>query len=477
MPEGSHLSHLRPASRRVALIVAAAFFMQLLDGAIMNTSLPQMAVSFGVLPLDLSVGITLYMLSAAAFVPISGWLADRIGPRRVFLCAILAFTAASLACGLAQTLLQFVIARALQGVAGAMMVPVGRLIVLRGSERSELVYVTALLTWPALSAPIIGPALGGYLTAYHSWRWNFFINVPLGLLGLLLVMRYVPLSKAEHRHPLDWRGFILSALAMVLLLYGLELLSHLHSGWLWQDWAQPLALIAAGAIALALSIRHLQRSERPLLDLSAAKVQTFRLATLTAGAAYRIAIQATPFLLPLLFQLGFGLDALQAGSLLLLYFAGNMGMKPFTTGILRRFGFRQVMIYNGVLLGLSVIVCSALSAHISHWILAPVLVLAGATRSMHMTAMNTLAFADITPQQKSTSSTLVAVIDQSAVVMAVALSTLVLNLALMSTSGPLIGARELQIGLVCAGLLAMLAAPAYARLPRNAGAEVSGHRG
>ena len=199
---------MRPASRRIALIVAAAFFMQLLDGAIMNTSLPQMAATFGVLPLDLSVGITIYMLSAAAFVPVSGWLADRLGPRGVFLSAILAFTAASLACALAQTLLQFAVARALQGVAGAMMVPVGRLIVLRGSERSELVYVTALLTWPALAAPIIGPALGGYLTAYHSWRWNFFINVPLGVAGVALVARYVPRSDAEHRHPLA--GVLLS---------------------------------------------------------------------------------------------------------------------------------------------------------------------------------------------------------------------------------------------------------------------------
>lgn len=468
---------MRPASRRIALIVAAAFFMQLLDGAIMNTSLPQMAASFGVLPLDLSVGITIYMLSAAAFVPVSGWLADRLGARGVFLSAILAFTAASLACALAQTLPQFVVARALQGVAGAMMVPVGRLIVLRGSERSELVYVTALLTWPALSAPIIGPALGGYLTTYHSWRWNFFINVPLGLLGLALVARFVPRSDAEHRHPLDWRGFILSAVSMVLLLYGLELLSHVQRDWRWQDWAQPAGLIATGTVACWLTIRHLLRIPRPLLDLSAATIQTFRLATLTAGVAFRVAIHATPYLLPLLFQLGFGLDALESGSLLLVYFAGNMGMKPFTTGILRRFGFRQVMMCNGFLAGLAVVTCGMLGASVPHWLAGVLLVLAGATRSMQMTAMNTLAFADVTPAQKSTSSTLVAVIDQSAVVLAVALSTLILSVALMATGGSHIGVRELHVGLICMGLLAMAAAPAYARMPRAAGAEVSGHRG
>ena len=471
------MSRLRPASRRIALIVAAAFFMQLLDSAIMNTSLPQMAASFGVLPLDLSVGITIYMLCAAAFVPVSGWLADRLGARSVFVSAILAFTAASLACGFAQTLPQFVIARALQGIAGAMMVPVGRLIVLRSSERSELLYVTALLVWPALTAPIIGPAIGGYFTAYHSWRWNFLINVPLGLAGVLLVARFVAASRGEHRHPLDWPGFILGAGAMVMFLYGLELLSHVQLGWHWRDWAQPAAVIGVGVMACWMTVRHMLRSTRPLLDLSAATVQTFRMTTLTAGAAHRVTLQATPFLLPLLFQLGFGLNALESGSLLLIYFAGNMGMKPFTSGILRRFGFRSVLIGNGLLAGLAIATCGTLTASVPHWLVGALLLAAGATRSMQMTSMSTIAFADITAAQKSTSSTLVAVIDQSAVVIAVAVSTLILNLSLMTNAGVHIGVAEVHIGLFVMGMVAIAAALAYVRLPPAAGAEVSGHRG
>jgi EmrB/QacA subfamily drug resistance transporter len=470
------LPRLRPESRRIALIVAAALFMQLLDGAIMNTSLPQMAASFGVLPLDLSVGITVYMLSAAAFVPVSGWLADRLGARGVFLAAIAVFTAASLACGLSLTLSQFIVARALQGVAGALMVPIGRLIVLRAADRSELLYATALLVWPALAAPIIGPALGGYLTETYSWRWNFLINIPLGLAGVMFVARYVPASLGEHRHPLDWRGFTLSASAMILLLYGLELLSHAQTAWQRQDWLLPVALIASGAVLGSIAIRQLRRSPRPLLELSVAQVQSFRLTTLTAGVMYRVAVQATPFLLPLLFQLGFGMNALQAGSLLMVYFAGNMGMKPFTSYLLRRFGFRRVLIYNGGLTGLAIALCGLLASSTPRWQTAALLLLAGATRSMQMTALSTLAFADISARQRSSSSTLTAVVDQASVVLAVVLSTLLLNWTLFATAAERIGAQQLHLVLICVGVLALAAAPLFGRLPPAAGAEVSGHR-
>ncbi len=461
----------------IALIVATAFFMQGLDSAIMNTSLPQMARSFAVAPLDLSIGITIYMLTAAAFVPLSGWLADRFGARNIFLWSIAVFAMASLLCGLAQGLWQFSAARALQGLGGALMSPVGRMIVLRNTEKTELLHATALITWPALVAPIIGPALGGFITTYISWRWNFLLNVPLGIAGIWLVLRHVPELPAEHRQQLDWPGFVLASSALIAILYGLELLSHAKGSWNTHQWVQPAALTLLGVGFSVLSVRHFRRSPQPLLELSALSVLTYRMSTLTAGTAFRTAINATPFLLPLLFQIGFGMNALAAGSLLLVYFIGNLGIKPITSPILQRFGFRRVLLVNGCLAGIAIMLCALFDADTSKWVIMLVLLLAGATRSMQFTCLNTLAFADTSPAQRSSSTTLFSMFNQVANVLGVALSTLVLNFALLNQPAQLqAGAPEIRIGLMVMGLVAIAAALAYARLPKDAGAEVSGHQ-
>ncbi|MGE0115051.1 MAG: MFS transporter [Steroidobacteraceae bacterium] len=470
------MSSLRAESRLIALIVASTFFMQGLDGAIMNTSLPQMAHSLLVAPLDLSIGITIYMLSAAAFVPLSGWLADRFGARGTFMLSILVFTVASLACGLAQNLWQFTAARALQGLGGSLMIPIGRLIVLRNTEKSELMHATALITWPALSAPIIGPALGGFITTYFSWRWNFLLNVPLGIAGMFLVARHVPQSRGEHRNQLDWPGFVLSSGALIALLYGLELFSHAHTGWTGDDWLLPVSLTLLGALFSWLSVRHFHRCTQPLLDLSAASVLSYRMTTLTAGTYFRTTVHATPFLLPLLFQIGFGMNALAAGSLLLVYFVGNLGMKPFTSRMLQTFGFRNILIWNGGLSGLAIMLCSSFAADTPKWQIMALLLLAGATRSMQFTSLNTLAFADTTPEQRSSSTTLFSMFDQAAAVLGVACSTLILNLALLSKPYLQVGIDELRMGLIVMGTVGILAALMFIKLPADAGAEVSGHR-
>lgn len=470
------MTALRAESRLIALIVAATFFMQGLDGAIMNTSLPQMARSLRVAPLDLSIGITIYMLSAAAFVPLSGWLADRFGARGTFMLSILVFTVASLACGVAQNLWQFTAARALQGMGGSLMIPIGRLIVLRNTEKSELMHATALITWPALSAPIIGPALGGFITTYFSWRWNFLLNVPLGIAGMLLVARHVPQSRNEHQNQLDWPGFVFSSGALIALLYGLELFSHAHIGWTGHDWLPPVGLTLLGMLFSWLSVRHFHTSRQPLLELSAASVLSYRMTTLTAGTCFRITVHATPFLLPLLFQIGFGMTALAAGGLLLVYFAGNLGMKPFTSRVLQNLGFRNVLIWNGCLSGLAIMLCALFATDTSKWLIMAVLLLAGATRSMQFTSLNTLAFADTTPEQRSSSTTLFSMFDQGTAVLGVALSTLVVNLALLSKSHLQVGMGELRFGLVVMGIVGILAALMFRKLPADAGAEVSGHR-
>src|SRR5580700_10688001 len=217
--------------RIVGLIVAGAFFMQNLDSAIINTSLPQMATSFGVRPVDLSLGITAYILSMAAFLPISGYLSDRLGARGVFAAAIVVFTLASVACGAARSLPMFALARVAQGLGGAMMGPVGRILILRQAQKHEIVHAMAMITWPALIAPVIAPVLGGFITTYVSWRWNFLLNVPLGLLAIALVWAFIPRQEPLGTRPFDLKGFVLSSLALVCLLYGLERFSAGLGGW------------------------------------------------------------------------------------------------------------------------------------------------------------------------------------------------------------------------------------------------------
>lgn len=465
------MSTLNPLTRRTAMIVAGASFMQMLDGAIINTSLPQMAASLGVAPVQMSVGITTYMLVVAVFMPLSAWLAERFSALRVFLAAILIFTLGSLACGLSQDLLQFAAARALQGIGGAMMVPVGRIIVLRQASKAELLEANTVITWPALIAPVIGPIIGGFITTYVGWRWNFLLNLPLGIAGFLLSRRFLPDTRSNEYHPLDWPGFLLTASSLAMMLYGLELLGHAMI-----SRPEPWLLIVAGMVLGWAALRHLRSCPKPLLDLSPFRLQSFSLSTLSAGTWIRIAISSTPFLLPLLYQVGFGLSALEASSFIFAYFAGNLGMKAITTRTLRRFGFRQVLFVDALLCGLSIAACASFSADMARWAMYASLFVAGLSRSMQFTALATFAFADIGREARSSASTLTSMLQQLAMLLGVALSALLLHVsqALRGSNGP--DLFDFRLAFVANGLLALLAAFMFLRLPADAGAEVSGHR-
>lgn len=457
------------AARRVALIVAASFFMMNLDGAIINTSLPQMAEAFRVRPVDLNVGITAYILTTAAFVPLSGWVADRYGAKKVFAWAIVVFTLASLACGFAQDLIQFALARAVQGMGGALMTPVGRMVVLRNAEKKDLVAATALITWPALIAPVVGPALGGFITTYASWRWNFLLNAPLGLIGVFLVLAFIPDFKEEVRRRFDTLGFLLSSAALIALLWGLEGLAR------GEDWIAAAAAALVGAVLGALAIRHLHRAQHPLIELSAVKIQTFSIATLDAGNLIRLAISTTPFLLPLMFQVAFGLSAWSAGLFVLAYFLGNLLMKTVTTPALRRFGFRTVLVGNGVLAGLTIIACGFLTPATSPFIVVPILLAAGLTRSMQFTALATIAFADIEPHQRASSSTLSSMMQQVSMGLGVAVGAFLLNASQNARGADHLALADFRLAFIVAGLIGVGASLLFARLPNDAGAEVSGH--
>jgi EmrB/QacA subfamily drug resistance transporter len=460
---------LDPNARRVALIVASAFFIQHIDGAIINTSLPQMAGSFAVQPVDINIGITAYLLSMAAFVPLGGWIADRFGAKHVFASAIVIFVVASIACGLSQTLWQFAAARIVQGAGAALMAPVGRIVVLRNSAKSSLIDAIALTVWPALIAPVIGPLIGGLITTYLDWRVNFLINLPLGAIELVVVLLFIPNHRESARTPFDLLGFLLSAAALMLLLYGLERLSL--GG---QDRLLATSLIAAGFILGVLSVVHFRRHKTPLLDLTTFRTLTFRVATLDAGITFRLAINATPFLLPLMLQVGFGLNPWQAGLYLLVYFAGNLAMKSVTTPTLRRFGFRNVMIGNGLAVAATVAACGLLTPDTQWLLISIVLFAAGLTRSMQFTTFSTLAFADIPPEQRSSSSTIFNMFQQLALGFGVASAALVLDWSRAARGASDVGLADFHAAFVVFGMVALFATAMVLRLPRDAGAEVSG---
>ena len=368
---------------RLALLVAATFFMEFLDATILTTALPKMAVSLHAAPIDLSVGVSIYALTLAIFILPSAWAVDRVGARVLFTSAIALFTLSSALCGLATAPWFFIAARALQGVGGAFMVPVGRLVVLRTTSKGDLLRATALLTWPGLTAPLLGPPLGGYLAEAISWRAIFFINLPLGLIGVALAMMWTSPLEGGEAKPFDVLGFALAAVALGAALIALD--------------ADATSALGLGLVAAAAAWgfwRHTRRAAHPLVDFRLFRHPSFRL-SLTGGSAARMFISSVPFVLPLMFQLGLGFDAARAGLTVTPLFVGNIGIKPFTTPILRRFGFRRVLIVNAALQAATLFACAAIDARSPAVLVAVLLCVSGASRSMHFTALGALPFAEV----------------------------------------------------------------------------------
>ena len=384
----------------IALLVAAAFFMEFIDGTVIATALPQMAISFGVSAVDLNAGMSAYMLTLAVLIPASGWAAERFGARNVFTFALAVFTLASLFCAMATGVGEFILLRIIQGVGGALMVPVGRLTVLKTTPKPQLIKAIATLTWPALVAPILGPPLGGFITHYASWHWIFYINVPLGIIAMILAWRLFPQQPADQPKHFDKPGFVLTGLAMLALVTGLELISQDHI-----LWATAVLLLAAGAAMSVLAVRHLSRSAAPMVHLGSLVIPTFRI-SMGGGSLFRITISAVPFLLPLMLQVGFGMDPFHAGLLVLAVFAGNLAMKPATTPLIRRFGFRPVLVVNGLLSVFSLLFCAFLTPGTPDWLIMLLLFLGGLSRSMQFTGISTLAFSDVPARHMADANTL-----------------------------------------------------------------------
>jgi EmrB/QacA subfamily drug resistance transporter len=470
MPPAAPAPGAKAVSGVLPFIVAATFFMEYLDTTIIATALPQMARTFGVGPNEVSLGMTAYMLTLAVFIPISGWIADCFGSRTVFATALVIFTAASVACGFSVGIASFTAARVLQGVGGAMMVPVGRMIVVRNTERERLMKAIATITWPGIVAPVIGPTIGGFITTYFSWHWIFFLNVPFAIGGLVAILLVVPNQRDSRRRPLDLVGFALSGVALTALLYGTELASH-------QDSSVVLAvgLMMAGVVVGGLAMRHLRRARHPLLDPSTLGVPTFAV-TVLWGSATRIGIEAVPYLLPLLFQLGFGLSAFRSGLLLLATAVGNLGMKFFTTRILRTFGFRTVTIFTSAVAAAFIIACGWLAPSTPLAVMLVVLFIYGLARSLQFTTLGTLAYADVNDAQKGPASTLWSVAQQMTIGMGIAFGALCLRISasLHEPGASVFVVGDFRWAFLACGVLIMASIVGYVRLPRDAGSAIGG---
>ncbi len=456
----------------VPFIAAGAMFMESLDSTVIVTALPAMALDFGVSTTSASLGVSMYLLAVAVCLPLSAWLADRFGTRTVLWLAVSMFTVASVLCGLSTTLWEFVSMRVLQGASAALMTPVARLVVVRNMSKSALMHAIAIITWPALIAPVLGPPLGGFITTYGSWHWIFFINLPIGLVGVWIVSRFIPQQVSSDRRPFDFGGFILTASALVGLIGGLDLISGGKG--LWHAGA---GLLVFGLLLGAMATRHALNHAHPVVSLAALGTQTFFTTAISGGLFSRIAISATPFLLPLLFQTAFGYSAFTSGLLLLAYFVGNIGMKLVASRLIRRWGFKQILLCNGIDLSASVLGCAFLTPQWPiPWVIA-VLLAGGMSRSLQMTALNSLAFADVVPSQMSAANTLAGVAQQIAITLGVAVGAVFLNLSQLWRAGSVFELQDFQFAFLAIATLGFIAVFANSRLPLSAGQAVSGYQG
>ena len=452
-------------------IVACALLMQNLDSTAVTTAVPQMAHSLGVAPIKLSAAVTSYVLAVAVFLPASGWAADRFGARTIFATAIGLFTLASMACGLAPDLTSLVIARVVQGIGGAMMVPVGRLILVRSVPRERLIQAMARTTTPALVGPALGPLAGGLLTSYASWRWIFFINLPIGIVGIALVLLLVPNIKGERETlgRFDLTGFLISGVALGSFVAGLEGLSRPGG----VSGGVILLLLVAAAAAIGYWA-HARRCARPVIDLS-----LFRHASFAAGAGggslFRLGAGALPFLMPMLLQVGFGMSPIASGSTTFLTAIGALTSKSFARPLLRKLGFRVVLVGNALASGIVLGSLALIRPTTSHALLVVALFVGGMLRSIQFTSMNSVTYADVAPAEESQANTVANVAQQLSISVGVAVAAIMLQLAQAMRGSSHLTAPDFPPAFLLIGLLTAASAWWFARLDAGAGAAMTGH--
>ena len=451
--------------RRIGFLVAGCFFMEIMDGTIVSTSAPRIGLALGVSAAAVGLVVTAYLVTLAVLIPLSGWLVSRLGTRTVFLTAIVVFTVASVLCSTSTSLGELVAFRVLQGAGGAMMTPVGRLAVLGTTAKSDLLRMISYIVWPALLAPVIAPLAGGLITTYASWRWIFLINLPLGVVAFAAAVRLMPSVPRTAPPPLDWTGVVLTCLGLGGLTYGASLLSQNPT-----PWGLLAAVVPAALVVLVVAVWHLLRARHPLVDLRTLHIATFRVAV-GSGSLSMMAIGAVPFLLPLLFENVFGWSAVKSGAIVLFVFAGNIGIKPATTFIMNRWGFRSVLLAACVTLAASISAAAFVTRQTPVAVIIVIAVISGVARSVGGTAYNTLSFCDVPETTMPHANALSATTQQLSAGLGVAAATIALRVG-----GPVsraFGAGTLQaaytIAFLLIALLPLAAIPGIARMHRDAG--------
>jgi EmrB/QacA subfamily drug resistance transporter len=450
-------------------LVATALFMEQLDATIVNTAIPSIAASLQVTPLSLKSVVTSYILSLAVGIPVSGWMADRFGTRRVFGTAIAIFTIASVLCGLAVNAQMMVMARLLQGLGGAMMMPVGRLAIIRTFPKSELLGAMNFVILPALIGPLLGPTVGGLIVHWISWRAIFFVNVPVGLLALFLVNRYMPDYTGAEPRPLDVIGLILFSSGTALLSWLLEIFGE-HT----LDTVTVLLMLGLSVALLAAYAWHASERKYPLLRLTLLKVRTFRIAVL-GGFITRLGVGGLPFLLPLLYQLGLKLPAWQSGLLMMPTAAAAMGMKLIAPRVLARFGYRQVLVVNTVCIGLTIALFALVGPSTPWYGIAGIGLLQGFFNSLQFSSMNTLAYADVEQKDSSMASTISSSLQQLSMSFGLASGSLVTAwyLGRVPQTNQVMVTSALHHAFLTLAITTMLSSVVFWRLRRNDGESIS----
>jgi EmrB/QacA subfamily drug resistance transporter len=456
-------------NRVIPLILAFALFMEQMDSTVIATALPAIAMDLGVSPITLKLALTSYMVALAMFIPISGWMSDRFGAKKVFRIAILVFVIGSICCALSSSLITFVLSRFLQGIGGSMMTPVGRLVLLRTTQRKDLVSAMALLTIPALVGPLTGPPIGGFITTYFSWHWIFIINVPIGVAGIYLSGRFLPEVPTTAPPRMDWKGFALTSVSAAGIVFGLSVV-----GLPALPPAIGIGATVAGVVAVCLYIRHARLHPSPILNLRTFHDRSFRAAT-TSGTLFRIATGAIPFLMPLMLQLGFGLNPFQSGKITFAGALGALTVKFVARRVFALTGFKTMLIAAGIAGACTTAVNGFFTPQTPHMLIVLFLLLSGFCRSFFFTGANALSYSEITDQQASQATSIASMLQQVSLALGVAFAAFVLE-ASSAISGTHLQLADFHLAFFLVSALSLCAILPLIRLDPRAGSAVSGHR-